>query len=160
SRLGASYYTGNCHKWLCAPRGAAFLHVAPEKQHDVRPAVISHGANSKRTDRSRFLIEFGWTGTWDPTAMLSVPRAIKFMEQLLPGGWPTLMDRNRRLALSARRVLCEALGVELPCPDNLIGSLVSIPLSPGGSTAPPRSPLYLDPLQEKLLAKHSIELPI
>jgi isopenicillin-N epimerase len=158
--VGAAYYTGNCHKWLCAPKGAAFLCVRRDRQERIRPLVISHGANSPRTDRSRFLIEFGWMGTGDPSAWLSVPEALRFMGSLLPGGWPAVMHRNRELALAARKVLCEALGIESSCPGALIGSLVSMPLPDATDTTPSKSPLYLDPLQDKLLAGHGIEVPI
>ena len=159
-RLGATYYTGNCHKWICAPKGVGFLHVRPEKQAFIRPLSISHGGNSPRTDRSRFLIEFGWTGTWDPTAALSVPEAIRFIGSLLPGGWPEVMRRNRALALTARNILCGALKSELPCPDDFIGSMASIPISDSVSSNAPVSPLYADPLQDTLRDDHGIEVPI
>jgi isopenicillin-N epimerase len=159
-KLGATYYTGNCHKWLCAPKGAAFLHVRRDRQKLIRPLTISHGANSPRTDRSRFLIEFGWMGTGDPTPCLSVPEALRFMGSLLPGGWPDVMRRNRELVLAARGALAAALKVALPCPDEFIGSLATLPLPDALDATPSKSPLYLDPLQDKLLAEHGIEVPI
>ena len=157
--LGATYYTGNCHKWLCAPKGAALLHVRRDKQDEVRPHVISHGANTPRAGRSRFHDEFDWTGSDDPTAYLCVPAALEAMAAMVPGGWPEIRRRNRELALAGRRILMEALGVEPPCPEEMIGSLAALPL-PDGSSEPPRSALYADPLQEVLLAEHRIEVPI
>lgn len=126
--IGATYYTGNCHKWLCAPKGAAFLYVQQEKQSKIRPLTISHGANSPRIDKPRWQLEFDWTGTTDPTAYMCVPEAIAFMGSLLPGGWTELMGRNHRLVLEARQLLCEALGVLDPCPEEMIGAMAVVPL--------------------------------
>jgi isopenicillin-N epimerase len=159
AELGASYYTGNCHKWICAPKGAAFLMVRRDRQAGLRPHVISHGANSPRTDRSRFQLEFDWTGTGDPTPYLCVGEAIRFMGSLLPGGWAELMERNRALALQSRTLLAESLGVQPPAPAEMIGTLAAVDL-PDGKGAPPSSPLYQDPLQDQLLAQHGIEVPI
>jgi isopenicillin-N epimerase len=129
SELGATYYTGNCHKWLCAPKGAAFLYVQPDRQSTIRPLVVSHGANSPRLDRSRFHLEFDWMGTSDPTPYLCVAEAIRWMSACLPGGWTELMSRNRQLVLAARQRLCEVLEVLPPCPDDMIGSMAIVPLS-------------------------------
>jgi isopenicillin-N epimerase len=158
--LGAAYYTGNCHKWLCAPKAAGFLHVRPERQQIIHPLSISHGLTSPRKDRSRFLIEFGWTGTLEPSACLSVPEALRFMEGLLPGGWPEIMARNRALALEAREILCETLKIPPPCPDECVGSMAAMPLPDAGETERAAPPLYIDPLQDYLLARHAIEVPV
>jgi isopenicillin-N epimerase len=154
--LGAAYYAGNCHKWVCAPKGAGFLHVRRDRQRTVRPLVISHGANSLRTDRSLFRLEFDWVGTVDPTAYLAVPDAIRYMGSLLPGGWPELMAHNRRTALAARERLCAALGVPTPAPDAMIGALAALPVPPG--FGPPPFGGERDPLQTVLFDGFGIEV--
>ncbi|MBI2529435.1 MAG: aminotransferase class V-fold PLP-dependent enzyme [Candidatus Rokubacteria bacterium] len=156
--LGATYYSGNCHKWLCAPKGSAFLWVRRDRQPDIRPLTISHGASATRPGRSRFRLEFDWTGTDDPTAWLAVPRAIEYLGSLLPGGWPALMARNRALALEARRLLCAAVGSAPPCPDEMAGALASIILPDGPTTEIGwRRP---DPLQRRLYEGWGIEVPV
>ena len=158
--IGAAYYAGNCHKWLCAPKTAGFLYVHADRRQLIHPLSISHGANSPRTDRSRFELEFGWTGTIDPSARLCVPEALRYLGSLLPDGWPEVMARNRALALAAREILCRALGIESPCPDECIGSLASVPLPDTPASERPEPPLYLDLLQNRLREKHGIEVPI
>jgi isopenicillin-N epimerase len=130
SELGAAYYTGNAHKWLCAPKGAAFLHVRRDRQAGLHPNVISHGY------MTGFHAEFDWTGTFDPTPWLCIPEALRFMGGLLPGGWPQVMAANRALTLQARVLLLESTGVDAPSPDAMIGSMASIPLPPAAVGAP------------------------
>jgi isopenicillin-N epimerase len=159
-----AYYTANCHKWLCTPKGAAFLWVRRDKQPSVRPHVISHGANVPRTDRSRFLLEFDWAGTIDPTAILCIGPSIDFLVKLAPD----FRARNRALALEARAILCEALGIPAPAPESMIGSLAAVPLpdppAPAlradGGEVRPFNPLYGDLLQDVLFRRHAIEVPV
>jgi isopenicillin-N epimerase len=158
--LGAAYYTGNCHKWLCAPKGSAFLHVRRDRQDGMLPLTIGHGLNSTRTDRSRFRLLFDWTGTADPTPFLCIPAALQCLGSLLPGGWPELMRRNRALALSAQAILGEALGIELPAPSEMIGSLAAVPLPPLAHADVAARPAPPDPLQRALLSRHRIEAPV
>ncbi|MEX0271797.1 aminotransferase class V-fold PLP-dependent enzyme [Leptolyngbyaceae cyanobacterium UHCC 1019] len=148
--LNATYYTGNCHKWLCSPKGAAFLVVRRDLQPKIRPLTISHGANVDRPNRSRFHLEFDWMGTADPTAYLSVPAAIQFMDSLFPGGWTEVMATNRSLAIAARETLCRALDVSPPCPNDMLGSLAVVPLPDGDWQL----------LHDALLKKYQIEVPI
>ncbi len=156
--LGATYYSGNCHKWICAPKGSAFLWVRRDRHADVHPVTISHGANAVRTGRSRFRLEFDWTGTCDPTAWMSVPAAIDYVGSLLPGGWPAVMQRNRALALEARELLCAVAGTPPPCPAEMVGSIASVVLPDGLTTEIGwRRP---DPIQAKLFDQWNIEVPV
>ena len=157
--LGAAYYAGNAHKWICAPKGAGFLHVRRGLHGVTRPPVISHGANAPLDGRSRLHLEFDWTGTADPTPYLCIPTALTTVGGLIPGGWPAVRERNRALALAGRHLLARILGVEAPCPDEMIGSLAAVPL-PDGAHTELEPPLYHDPLQEALWERHRIEVPI
>jgi len=157
--LGADYYGANCHKWICAPKGAGFLHVRRDLQPGIRPLVISHGATDVLDGRSRFQADFHHGGTDDPTAWLCVPTAIRFMGSLLTGGWDAVMSRNRDLALTARTTLCDALGAPPSCPEAMLGSMATVPL-PDGDDRPPPPPTYTDPLQDDLLQRFGIEVPV
>ena len=157
--LGAAYYTGNLHKWICAPKGAAFLHVREDRRDGLRPLVISHGASAKSIKRSRFHLEHDWTGTRDPSAWLSVPVALREMESMVEGGWDEVRRRNRALVLEGRDILCDALGIDAPCPDSMIGSLASLPL-PDGDSGSVNELFPFDRLQDRLLKDYRIEVPV
>jgi isopenicillin-N epimerase len=159
SALGASFYAGNLHKWVCAPKGAAFLHVRRDRQAAIRPLAISHGANDPRPGRTTFRKEFDWTGTADPTPFLAVPAAIDAVGGMVAGGWATVMDRNRDLAARARRTLAAVGGAPVLAPETMLGSMAAIELPPDrGFSA--RGPADPDPLQARLLETAAIEVPI
>ena len=156
--LDAAYYTANLHKWVCAPKGAAFLYVRENRRASVRPIAISHGANSSRTDRSRFHLEFDWTGTFDPTPWLCVPEALRTLASFVEGGWPEIMRRNHALALRGRDIIAKRFGVSPPAPDAMIGSMAAFRIPDGSALT--TSALDTDPLQDALLFEFKIEVPI
>jgi isopenicillin-N epimerase len=156
-KLGPAYYTANLHKWVCAPKGSAFFWVRRDKQSDLQPAVISHGNNTPRLGYSSFQDRFDWAGTFDPTAWLCAGEAIHWMEQLLPGGWSAIRKTNHKLAVLARRLLCEKLEVEAPCPESLLGSMATLPLPPRFQSRPKQG--KIDPEQSRLYDEFGIEVP-
>ena len=162
--LRPSFYTGNLHKWVCAPRGAGFIFARRDRQQGLQPAVISHGYNTPREGRSPFHDAFDWQGTLDLTAWLTVPAALRFCDNLLLGGWPALMRQNHALVCDARRLLCERLGIELPCPDSMLGSMATLPLPAAlqeKNAGESRAVIArFDPLQSALLERHHIEVPV
>lgn len=157
-KLGAAYYTGNLHKWVCAPKGAAFLHVRPDKQEALRPTVISHGWNTPRPSHSRFQDQFDWPGSYDPTAWLAAATALRWLGDFLPGGWPEIRERNRTMILAASRMLCERLDISPPCPEEMLGSMATLPMP--AALAAATETTGLDPLHLALYDRFAIEIPV
>jgi len=155
--LGADYYTGNFHKWCCAPKGTAFLWVSRERQPAQRPLVVSHGARSPRTDRSRFMLEFDWVGTRDDSGVLSLPFALEYVGNLLSGGWHAAMANNRELALRAREVLLEAVGGSPACPASMIGALAAVCLPDARAVVARPGWAFAEPLYSRLYEHHRIQ---
>jgi isopenicillin-N epimerase len=174
--LGAAWYAGNLHKWVCAPKGSAFLHARRDRQPGIRPNTISHGANAVLGQSAargggghggltRYRAEFDWQGTLDPTPWLAVGDALRHIGGLVDRGWPAIMARNRELTLHARSLLADVLEVDPAtlAPASMLGSMVALPLPSSGPLAMAgagSSPLDTDPLQQVLLDRFRIEVPI
>ena len=156
--MDAAYCTGNCHKWICTPKGSAFLHIREDRKSLVRPLSISHGYSFEGTDQEKFEYEFGWPGTQDPTAWLCIPHAIEFLGSLLDGGWQDIMEHNRALAIQGRKILCGALGTSPPVPDSMVSSIAAVEM-PGEGDVGPMS-LEGDPYHNFLLDEFGIQVPV
>lgn len=151
-KLGASFYVGNLHKWVCAPKGVAFVHVRRDRLDGFRPPVISHGANTTRSDRHKMHIEYDWMGTFDPSSVLCVDFTIDFIEQHV--GWEQLRSYNHELVLRGTKALCDTLGVKAPHPA-LVGSMVALPVPEARTPKPPQQ--GMDPLAAQLWDEYRIE---
>ncbi len=140
--LGADFYSGNCHKWLCAPKGAGFLHVQPERQEHVDAAIVSWGYEGGTTFSQRLEKQ----GTRDPAAWLTVPDAIRFQAER---DWDDVRGRCRRLAREARRELLDLLGTEPLAPDEMVAQMAAV-----------RLPRPASDLAERLFTRHDVEIPV
>jgi isopenicillin-N epimerase len=144
--LDPDFWTGNFHKWVCAPKGSAGLWVAPQHRDRIHPLVTSHGAGQGLGP------EFDFQGTDDYTAYLSVPDALAFMAGL---GWERIRTYNHALVEHGQRVIGEALGTAPPVSGERFGSmaLVDLPvtLAPDADAAAA--------LQARLFEEHHVEVP-
>ncbi len=144
--LGADYYIGNCHKWLYAPKGAAFLWVDKKHQSKIHPTVISHYLGGG------YQTEFGWTGTMDSTSLLSIPAGIKFHRTMFAAG---SQEYTRQMLLNARREITAALGVPLAAPEEMLANMCTFPL-PHDPDATDERVLHL---HDMLFDNYRIEVP-
>jgi isopenicillin-N epimerase len=162
TRIGAAYFTGNCHKWLCVPKAVGFLHVRRDRQQGIQPTIISHGWNKPRPGYSPFQDAFDWPGTLDPTPWMCIGESIRFLSGLMPGGLEALMRRNHELAVLAQRILCERLGVQPVGVESMLGSMAAVhlpdnPAAIDSQDNPVPSEEYR--LNNELFANFRIEVP-
>ncbi len=148
-QIGAAYYAGNLHKWVCAPKGSAFIWVRPDRQAEIHPLIVSHFFNQG------FAAEFSWQGTRDISSWLATPKAIEFLGSI---GWERLRAHNNGLAKWAQAILCEHWSVTplSPLDGSLLGSMCTIPLpAPLNQMSEPA----IKQFQQKLYDQERIEVP-
>jgi isopenicillin-N epimerase len=138
-RLGADVYAGNCHKWLCAPKGSGFLHVRPELQQSIDALVIGWGYG----DGSTFVVRHEDQTTHDPAAYLSVPTAIEWVKE------NGTSERCRALTAEAQRWLIDLDGVEALSTPDFLAQMVAVRVPTNDSAA-----------LEQRLRNHAIEVPV
>ena len=162
--IGSAYYVGNCHKWLCAPKGAGFLYARRDRQEGLQPNIISHGFNTRRPGRSRFQDRFDWIGTTDYTPWLCVGEAIRFISTLVEGGLDGLMRRNHELLIEARRLICLRLGLAAVGREEMLGAMAAIHLpddpDPAANLDDTTTPNPSHTLWRSLWERHRIEVPV
>lgn len=151
--LGADFYAGNCHKWLMAPKGSAFLHVRRDEQAKMNPLVISHGWTAERAEpgpfgNSAFVDAMEMQGTRDPSAWLTVPEAVRFRKAQ---GWDEVARRCTEMMHETAARITALTGLPLfAAPEFIAPQMVAIPLP------------HTDPaaLQHTLMQRYGIEIPV
>ena len=147
--LGPDFYTGNFHKWLCAPKGSAFLYARPSVQTMIEPLVVSWGYESETPGVSTFQDYMEWTGTQDFSAYLSVPAAIEFQSS---HDWNLVRTTCHLLAANALSQWAEkTMLLQLYASDQWFAQMVTLPIP---NQFPP------DVLQKRLLDEFHIEIPV
>ena len=146
--IGADFYGGNLHKWLCAPKGAGFLYARRDVQHLIKPLIVSWGYESESPTGSNLVDYHEWTGTRDVSAYLTVPAAIEFQRK---NRWIEVRKACHELVREARDRVCGISGLEPLTSDTGFVQFVSIPL-------PDHADLII--LKKKLYSQYKIEVPL
>ena len=153
---GVGYYAANCHKWICAPKGSAFLWVRPDLQAGVHPTVISHGLASPRTDRTPLpaRVRPGWPPLTRRPGSASRRRS-SCSARCFPAAGRSSAPATARWRSSASDRLRGARR-DLAVPEGLIGALATVPLEPASAV----TEALIDPVAGELLAAFGIEIPV
>lgn len=164
--IGADFTTSNCHKWLCAPKGSALLHVQAEHQTGFRPLALSNFANAAEgtKDRSKFNLEFDYVGTDDPTARLAIADSVELVPVAAGRSWTEITAHNHDLVLRGRDALLGRLGTHTPTADDVIGPLATVPLPDVPvdklEVVASRPTIYANSLQDALVERHGVQVPV
>lgn len=144
--IGADVYAGNNHKWLCAPKGSAFLHVSPDLHLTTDSLIVSWGW---RDSGASFVVRNQVQGTRDSASYLATPAAIQYQAE---HDWETVRARCHELAREARRRITELTGLTPIQPDSrdFFNQMVAVPLPPFDA---------ID-LKSRLYDEHKIEVPL
>ena len=148
--IGADFYTGNCHKWLSSPKGAAFLYAQPEAQALIEPLVVGWGYDAEpgTSYGSRFLDYLQWLGTIDYAAYLSVPAAIRFQAE---HDWPRVRAECHQLVGAALAGIGALTGLPSIYPDDsYYHQMAAAPL-------PPATDIVA--LKQRLIDDFHVEIP-
>ncbi len=145
--LGVDWYAGNCHKWLFAPKGCAFLWARRGAQPGLHPPVISHGYGGG------LAAEFDWTGTRDFSGWLAVPEALRFYRTLGPA---RVRAYNHRLVREAARTLSSAWDAPLDGPAALHGAMMAVRLPAALQPAGGADAEAARALQSRLLTRYRV----
>lgn len=145
--IGADFYYGNLHKWLCAPKGSAFLYVRPDAQKLMKPLVVGWGYESNQPGPSLFIDHYEWTGTRDIAAYLAVPAAIQYYQS---HDWTEVRKTCHELAKDTLARVAALSGQELLSSPEWYSQMACAPL-------PPEIDL---PELGKFFQEHHIEVPL
>jgi isopenicillin-N epimerase len=149
-QMGADFYSGNLHKWLCGPKGAAFLYARPEVQQFIEPLVVSWGWQADQTSENPLVDYIEWQGTRDIAAFLAVPDAICFQQD---HDWNTVRWQCHTLAVETVRQIQTITGVPpiSPLSPQWFSQMVSVPLPQGCD---------LNSLYQHMNVENHIEAPL
>lgn len=156
NELNPAFYTGNCHKWMCTPKGSAFLTVRKDMQDIISPLVTSRSYGEIVTELSEFQYNFSWQGTRDISPFLTISDSIEYFENIYPGGWKNIMIANHKLVLEAGKKICEEFDIEQSYPESMIGSIYGIPFFDEGKENVEKLNKRSE-LQERLFHDYRIE---
>jgi isopenicillin-N epimerase len=156
SQIDCDYYCASCHKWLSAPFGTGFLYVAPRRQSQIKPAIISWGGSVSGREPC-WQDEFFWSGTRDPAGFLAIPEAIRALEQ---HGLEDFRRSTHAMIRDAAERIIEITNLPplLSLEGDRYGSMITLPIP--GEPSDGAQHGRRDPLQTALWREHGIELPV